>query len=107
MSKFDKFLMSKEFFDVGPGLSAIALDWCFSDHTPILLKSVTSDFGPTPFRFFDVWLKLDGFNELVASSWNQQGTSGVLPLFSKINEVAYQGLEIESFGHRSRQRQCS
>nr|GEV70837.1 RNA-directed DNA polymerase, eukaryota [Tanacetum cinerariifolium] len=34
------------------------------DHRPILMKEMVSDFGPTPFRFFNSWLEVDGFHSL-------------------------------------------
>ncbi|GKE58628.1 hypothetical protein Tco_1497813, partial [Tanacetum coccineum] len=40
------------------------------DHRPILLKEVSSDFGPSPFRFFHSWLDFPGFDELISKSWN-------------------------------------
>lgn len=75
MSKLDRFLFSKELLDVWPGLSALALDRTFSDHSPILLKTAVIDFGPTPFRFFNAWLSIEGFSALVVNSWNQVGIS--------------------------------
>ncbi|GKA62165.1 hypothetical protein Tco_0761684 [Tanacetum coccineum] len=53
-----------------PLISAICLDRHLSDHRPILLKEVFSDFGPTPFRFYHSWLELPGFDDLVSKSWN-------------------------------------
>ncbi|GJR33405.1 hypothetical protein Tco_1109637 [Tanacetum coccineum] len=48
-----------------PLISAVCLDCHLSDHRPILLKEVFSDFGPTPFRFYHFWLELPGFDDLV------------------------------------------
>ncbi|GJR22158.1 RNA-directed DNA polymerase, eukaryota [Tanacetum coccineum] len=53
-----------------PLISAICLDRHLSDHRPILLKEVFSDFGPTPFRFYHSWLELPGFDDLVSKFWN-------------------------------------
>nr|GEY75161.1 hypothetical protein [Tanacetum cinerariifolium] len=41
-----------------------------SDHRPILLREVISDFGPTLFGFYHSWLGLPGFGDLVTKSWN-------------------------------------
>ncbi|GKG17191.1 RNA-directed DNA polymerase, eukaryota, partial [Tanacetum coccineum] len=57
MSKLDRFL-----------ISAICLERHLSDHRPILLKEVFSDFGLTPFRFYHSWLELPGFDDLVSKS---------------------------------------
>ncbi|GJR26099.1 RNA-directed DNA polymerase, eukaryota [Tanacetum coccineum] len=70
MSKLDRFLMSNGLLSTFPLISAICLDRHLSDHRPILLREVISDFGPTPFRFYHSWLGLPGFDELVKNSWN-------------------------------------
>ncbi|GJS13412.1 hypothetical protein Tco_0407884 [Tanacetum coccineum] len=70
MSKLDRFLMSNGLLSAFPLISAICLDRHLSDHRPILLKEVFSDFGPTPFRFYHSWLELPGFDDLVSKSWN-------------------------------------
>lgn len=76
LSKLDRFLISRELLDFWSGLYATILDRCFSDHCTILLKVSNKDFGPILFRFFDWWLKREGFNDLVRSSWGQGGISG-------------------------------
>ncbi|GJY94178.1 RNA-directed DNA polymerase, eukaryota [Tanacetum coccineum] len=68
MSKLDRFLMSNGLLSAFPLISAICLDRHLSDHRPILLKEVFSDFGPTPFRFYHSWLELPGFDDLVSKS---------------------------------------
>ncbi|GKB53636.1 RNA-directed DNA polymerase, eukaryota [Tanacetum coccineum] len=40
-----------------------------SDHRPILLREVLSDFGPTPFRFYQYWLRMEGFDSMVEHAW--------------------------------------
>ncbi|GJQ99597.1 hypothetical protein Tco_0522582 [Tanacetum coccineum] len=63
---------SSESFSMGFFLiiSSICLDRHLSDHRPILLKEIFSDFGLTPFRFYHSWLELPGFDDLVSKSWN-------------------------------------
>ncbi|GJZ25083.1 RNA-directed DNA polymerase, eukaryota [Tanacetum coccineum] len=70
MSKLDRFLMSNGFLLAFPHISAVCLDCHLLDHRPILLKEVSSDFGPSPFCFFHSWLDFPGFDELVSKSWN-------------------------------------
>lgn len=41
----------------------------YSDHCPILLRSLLSDFGPTSFRFFNSWLGDKGLEYVVRRSW--------------------------------------
>ncbi|RVW40929.1 hypothetical protein CK203_076997 [Vitis vinifera] len=40
-----------------------------SDHFPILLKGGGMSGGPSPFRFENMWLKVDGFKELLREWW--------------------------------------
>ncbi|RVW31856.1 hypothetical protein CK203_099023 [Vitis vinifera] len=40
-----------------------------SDHFPILLKGGGISRGPSPFRFENMWLKVDGFKELLREWW--------------------------------------
>ncbi|GJR95546.1 retrovirus-related pol polyprotein from transposon TNT 1-94 [Tanacetum coccineum] len=56
-SKLDWFLVSEEFKNKWSSLSAIALDRKLSDHCPIMLKDIDMDFGPKPFRVYDMWLE--------------------------------------------------
>nr|GEV67352.1 probable serine/threonine-protein kinase PBL3 isoform X1 [Tanacetum cinerariifolium] len=70
MSKLDRFLMSNGLLSSFPHISAICLDWHLSDHRPILLREVISDFGPTLFRFYHSWQGLSAFDDLVTKSWN-------------------------------------
>ncbi|GJT52969.1 RNA-directed DNA polymerase, eukaryota [Tanacetum coccineum] len=68
MSKLDRFLMSNGLLSTFPHISALCLDRHLSDHRPILLKEVISDYGPTPFCFYHSWIDLPGFDELVKKS---------------------------------------
>nr|GEW22622.1 RNA-directed DNA polymerase, eukaryota [Tanacetum cinerariifolium] len=70
MSKLDRFLMTNRFFSTYPHLAAVCLDRHLWDHRPILLKEVTSDFGPSPLKVFHSWLDLPGFDMLISNSWN-------------------------------------
>ncbi|GJS21722.1 RNA-directed DNA polymerase, eukaryota [Tanacetum coccineum] len=58
MSKLDRFLISDGNLSSFPSMSALCLDRHLSDHRPILLREVFSDFGPIPFRVFHSWLKV-------------------------------------------------
>ena len=39
------------------------------DHSPILLDSVGIKSGPSPFRFENMWLKFEGFKDLLRDWW--------------------------------------
>ncbi|GKG34324.1 hypothetical protein Tco_0437020, partial [Tanacetum coccineum] len=48
---------------------AICLDKHLSDHRPILLHEVVTDFGPSPFRMYHSWFRRDGFDLMVEQAW--------------------------------------
>ncbi|GJR44939.1 RNA-directed DNA polymerase, eukaryota [Tanacetum coccineum] len=70
MSKLDRFLISENLLIKSPHFSAITLERYLSDHCPILLRELSFDYGPIPFRFFQHWLELDGFYKYVTEQWN-------------------------------------
>nr|GEU86935.1 NBS-containing resistance-like protein [Tanacetum cinerariifolium] len=61
MSKLDRFLISENMWNSYPNISAITLDRYLSDHRLILLRESTTDYGPSPFRFYHHWLEVEGF----------------------------------------------
>ncbi|GJT96325.1 putative ribonuclease H protein [Tanacetum coccineum] len=50
-------------------VSVVALDRKLSDHCPIVLKDVDLDFGPRPFRVFDIWLEEKDIGHVVEEAW--------------------------------------
>nr|GFA14548.1 RNA-directed DNA polymerase, eukaryota [Tanacetum cinerariifolium] len=70
MSKLDRFLVSEGFTSLFPHISAIYLDKHLSDHRPILLREVITDYGASSFRFYHSWFKLNGFDQMVSNTWN-------------------------------------
>ena len=72
MSKLDRFLVSESLLSVFPNLSAITLDRYLSDHRPIMLREMSYDYGPIPFRLFHYWFEIDGFEKIVVNSWSDE-----------------------------------
>ncbi|PWA39732.1 Mediator of RNA polymerase II transcription subunit 13 like [Artemisia annua] len=58
-----------------PDIRITTIDRMWSDHNPILLHVKKSDFGPTPFKFYNSWLTRDGFDDLIKSKWATLDTS--------------------------------
>ncbi|GKB63319.1 hypothetical protein Tco_0919505 [Tanacetum coccineum] len=50
----------------------VALDICLSDHCPIVIKDVDSNFGPRPFRVFNIWLEKPDIGQVVEGAWNKE-----------------------------------
>ncbi|GKC04289.1 RNA-directed DNA polymerase, eukaryota [Tanacetum coccineum] len=69
MSKLDRFLVTDGILSLFPSITALCLDRHLSDHRPILLHEVHTDFGPIPFRFYHSWFRLDGFDDMVEQAW--------------------------------------
>nr|GEV09503.1 putative RNA-directed DNA polymerase, eukaryota, reverse transcriptase zinc-binding domain protein [Tanacetum cinerariifolium] len=63
MSKLDRFLLSEDVLDDNKDLKAIVLEQLWSHHNPILLLSVKTDYGPSPFKFFSSWLQRKDIDE--------------------------------------------
>ncbi|GKB05354.1 putative RNA-directed DNA polymerase, eukaryota, reverse transcriptase zinc-binding domain protein [Tanacetum coccineum] len=82
MSKLDRFLVSESFFESFPQISGVVLVKGIPDHRPILLRENVVDYGPTPFRFFHSWLEMEGFHNLVTSTWKNDGILEVNGLIS-------------------------
>ncbi|CAH1426155.1 unnamed protein product [Lactuca virosa] len=68
LSKLDRFLVSEDIYDRFQGLQVAVLDRLWSDHCLILLHEVKVAYGPPPFRFFNSWMELDRFDEMIRSS---------------------------------------
>nr|GEZ16231.1 RNA-directed DNA polymerase, eukaryota [Tanacetum cinerariifolium] len=70
MSKLDRFLVSKGIISNFSAIMAVCLDRHLSDHRPILLKEIHTDFGSSPFRLYHSWFKWEGFDAMVEQAWN-------------------------------------
>ncbi|GJU27325.1 transposon TX1 [Tanacetum coccineum] len=71
-SKLDRFLLNGEFYNLWGNLSVVALDRKLSDHCPIVLKDIDLDFGPKPFRDFDIWLEEKDIGLVVEEAWKME-----------------------------------
>ncbi|KAF5784203.1 putative RNA-directed DNA polymerase [Helianthus annuus] len=68
MSKLDRFLVNNDFFNAWPEAKVEAVSSFLSDHRPIILSSVNNNYGAKPFRVFDSWIGMDGFEEVVVGA---------------------------------------
>ncbi|RVW77375.1 LINE-1 retrotransposable element ORF2 protein [Vitis vinifera] len=68
-ARLDRFLVSLSWIDQFSGINQCRLPRSISDHFPIMLVGGGIRRGPTPFRFENMWLKAEGFKELVCSWW--------------------------------------
>ncbi|XP_022024281.1 uncharacterized protein LOC110924594 [Helianthus annuus] len=63
LSKLNPFFVCLGFKEQWPNASVTALDRIASDHRPIVLSTVQSDFGHIRFRFFNSWFEYPSFME--------------------------------------------
>ncbi|PWA51973.1 RNA-directed DNA polymerase, eukaryota, Reverse transcriptase zinc-binding domain protein [Artemisia annua] len=68
LSKIDRFLVCSSFFNKWPEACLRALPSLHSDHCPLLLTTVSKNFGLRPFRIFNSWLSKLGFEEVVCEA---------------------------------------
>ncbi|XP_021984890.1 uncharacterized protein LOC110880731 [Helianthus annuus] len=73
LSKIDRALVCSDFMTKWPNTSLRALERNISDHSPLILSSGASNYGPTPFRFFNSWIEIPGMVEAVNRGLNKQG----------------------------------
>lgn len=68
-SRLDRALVSDEWLVHWPGSKQYVLSRVVSDHCAVIVKNSISDWGPKPFRTFDVWHHSVGFKEVVRKAW--------------------------------------
>ena len=68
-ARLDRFLVSPSWLDQFSGVTQSRLPWPISDHFPIILVGGGIRRDPTPFRFENMWLKVEGFEDLIHSWW--------------------------------------
>nr|GFA47597.1 RNA-directed DNA polymerase, eukaryota [Tanacetum cinerariifolium] len=90
ISRIDRFLVSEGIVSLFSSITEICLDRHLSDHRPILLRDIQLDFGPIPFRFFYVWFKYDGFDEMVEHTWksfSHSDRNGMIRFKKKLQDL--------------------
>nr|GEU52874.1 RNA-directed DNA polymerase, eukaryota [Tanacetum cinerariifolium] len=86
MSKLDRFLITEGILLLYPSITAFCLDRHLSDHRPILLREITTDFGPSPFLFYHSWFSLEGFDDMDKKLQQCTARSSIKEELSVINK---------------------
>ena len=68
-ARLDRFLVTQNWLDHFNEVVQSRLPRHTSDHFPILLMGGGLRRGPSPFRFENMWLKADGFTDLLRGWW--------------------------------------
>ena len=76
MSRLDRFLVSADWESQFSNVIQRTLPRPVSDHCPMMLDSDGIKSGPSPFRFENMWLKFEGFKDLLRGWWQSLQFSG-------------------------------
>lgn len=66
-TRIDRFLLSKGWLEGFKQVELLRLSRTTSDHFPILLKLKNKKWGPSPFRFENMWMDHPSFMDKVSS----------------------------------------
>ncbi|KAJ9536509.1 hypothetical protein OSB04_un000346 [Centaurea solstitialis] len=99
-SKLDRFLTTSAFEKLWRNIRANMLERKWSDHVLIGIYDMWRDFGPPPFKFFDVWLLDKKLEEVVAGAWQVEvKSSGPDCIFrDKLKNMKLAGKEWRKLG---------
>ncbi|GKV29990.1 hypothetical protein SLEP1_g38860 [Rubroshorea leprosula] len=75
-SRLDRFLLSDGMINFWGDCCQIGLNRTTSDHCPVMLKKVNSNWGPKPFRTLNCWDQHPEFVKMVEENWNSAGVEG-------------------------------
>ena len=82
MARLDKFLVSEEWDYLFGGVRQSILPRPTSNHFPILLEGSRSlSKGPSPFRFENMWIKEEGFKDIIRDWWQSFMFRGQAAIF--------------------------
>ena len=68
-ARLDRFLVTPCWLDQFSRVVQRRLPRPTSDHFPVLLEGGSLRRGPTPFRFENMWFKVEGFKDLIRNWW--------------------------------------
>jgi hypothetical protein len=71
--RLDRWFCSVEWADLCPDATLAALSSSLSNHCPILMSTSVQIHTKRRFRFEKFWVKLEGFAEIIAGSWESAG----------------------------------
>ena len=102
MSRLDRFLVTADWENWFSNMTQSTLPRPVSDHCPVLLDSDGIKSGPSPFRFENMWLKFEGFKDILSDWWQSLHFSGFYSFILASKLKALKGIlkvwNIEVFG---------
>ncbi|XP_071739306.1 uncharacterized protein [Rutidosis leptorrhynchoides] len=85
-SKLDWFLVSEAFINSWGDVSTITLDRNSLDHYPLMLRDSNQNFGPKPFKIFNIWLESKEVEQIIIEAWNLNVTDTKLNKWKKATD---------------------
>ncbi|GKV01295.1 hypothetical protein SLEP1_g13859 [Rubroshorea leprosula] len=76
MSRIDRYLLFEEWLMKWSNVKQWRLRRTVSDHCPILLKDKKINWGPKPFKFFDISMEQPGCKEIIRNVWDSTMIKG-------------------------------
>ncbi|GKV15232.1 hypothetical protein SLEP1_g26031 [Rubroshorea leprosula] len=76
MSRLDRFLLSNDLLNFWGDCCQVGLNRSISNHCPVVLKKINSDWGPKPFRALNCWDQHPDFRRVVEESWKSTEVRG-------------------------------
>ncbi|GLT98350.1 hypothetical protein SLE2022_158590 [Rubroshorea leprosula] len=76
MSRLDRFLLSDDLLNFWGDCCQVGLNRSISDHCPMVLKKINSDWGPKPFRALNCWDQHPDFRRVAEESWKSTEVRG-------------------------------
>ena len=70
MSRLDRVMINTEMDAMWENIEMTTDNRLHSDHVPIIVKHCVRDYGPTPFKFFNSWLKEEECEQIVKETWD-------------------------------------
>ena len=84
----DRILCNHAWIDLLSESNYTYLNHAINDHAPILLQlKAPTNSGPKPFRFYNYWMKCEGFNDFLQSFWTKKFEG--YPIFQLICKLKY------------------
>ncbi|KAL4308214.1 hypothetical protein GQ457_01G004750 [Hibiscus cannabinus] len=74
--RLDRFIVTADVILKFPNISQVLLTKALSDHNAILIHSAPLNWGPKPFKFFNYWLRKEGFDDLMTSVFSKFSSDG-------------------------------
>jgi len=71
-SRLDRISLSDLWIETLPGSTQYILSRSVSNHCALVIKNRIIDWGPKPFRAFDVWFEVNGYKDVIKDAYKDK-----------------------------------